>query len=155
EIHPLAEALPPMSDAEYQGLLADIRAKKLLLEPITLYEGKVLDGRNRLRACEEAGIEPTFVEYTGSDPLGYVLGKNITRRHLTPSQKAMTLLNLNEIASQLGRQAEQRKRKNLKKGKLSPLPSGDGIGNQTGANPEKEHESAPRDAELPPRGNKH
>jgi hypothetical protein len=115
----------------------------------------VLDGRHRLRACEEAGIEPRVEEYTGNDPMGYVLTKNFKRRHLTPSQKAMALLNLNEIVRQLGRQAEQRKRNNLKKGKRSPIPSRDGIGNDNGANPETGIESVPPDTELAPRGNKH
>jgi ParB-like chromosome segregation protein Spo0J len=120
EIHPLAEALPAMSESEYRELLADVRTRGHLLDAITLYEGKVLDGRHRLRACEEAGIEPKFEEYTGSDPVGYVLAKNIQRRHLTPSQKAIALLNLRQVVSKLGTQAEQRRRNNLKKGQAVP-----------------------------------
>jgi ParB-like chromosome segregation protein Spo0J len=49
EIHPLADVMPAMSESEYQDLLADIKANGLL-EPITLYENKILDGRHRLRA---------------------------------------------------------------------------------------------------------
>jgi ParB-like chromosome segregation protein Spo0J len=61
--------MPAMSDSEYQDLLADIKAYGLL---ITLYKDKVLDGRNRLRACQEAGIEPSFNEYSGSNPAEFV-----------------------------------------------------------------------------------
>jgi hypothetical protein len=53
-IHPLAETFPPMTGAEFDVLAADIRANGLI-NPITLFEGMVLDGRNRLRACEAAG----------------------------------------------------------------------------------------------------
>lgn len=155
EIHPLAEALPAMSEAEYQGLLADIIQAKGLLDPIILYQGKVLDGRHRLRACEEAGIEPRVEEYTGNDPMAYVLAKNIKRRHLTPSQKAMALLRLSEVVSPLEARAEERRLNNLKKGKHSPIPSRDGIGGEKGAKPEAGKENNPMDAELPQRGNKH
>ena len=49
----------------------------------------VLDGRNRLRACKAAGIEPDFLKFDGDDPLGFVLSMNLHRRHLTPSQCSM------------------------------------------------------------------
>jgi hypothetical protein len=37
----------------------------------------------------EAGIDPHFEEYTGSDPLAYVVSLNLRRRHLDESQRAM------------------------------------------------------------------
>ena len=66
--------------------VADIR-KRGLEGPITLYEGKILDGRNRYRACREAGIEPRFVKYADDDPAGFVVSKNVFCRHLTTVQK--------------------------------------------------------------------
>ena len=56
-----------------------------------LFEDKVLDGRNRARACETAGIEPKTRVYDGTDPAGYVLSANLHRRHLTASQRAMAI----------------------------------------------------------------
>jgi hypothetical protein len=52
EIHPLAEIMPDLPQKDYQELLADIRTNGLL-DPITLFEGKVLDGRNRLQRTVE------------------------------------------------------------------------------------------------------
>jgi phage N-6-adenine-methyltransferase len=87
--HPAAELFPFMSDEELNELAADIRAHGLL-EPIVLLDGLVLDGRNRLRACEAAGVEPSFVEWDGSgDPLAWVISKNLKRRHLDASQRSM------------------------------------------------------------------
>src|SRR5262249_57584090 len=61
-------------------------------EPIVLYQGKVLDGRNRHNAClaAEVGLKISKHEddcpYIG-DPAAYVISKNIHRRHLTAEQK--------------------------------------------------------------------
>jgi hypothetical protein len=58
-----------------------------LLYPITLFCGEILDGRNRLRACEARGIEPRFEDYTGNDPLAFVVSANLKRRHLSDTQR--------------------------------------------------------------------
>ena len=88
DIHELANIFPKLGDEELKELCTDIE-KNGLAEPITVYEGKVLDGRNRWTACQKLGIEPKTIEYTGNDPLAFVLSKNLHRRHLTTSQRAM------------------------------------------------------------------
>jgi ParB-like chromosome segregation protein Spo0J len=80
--------IPSMRDDEYEGLREDVAANGLR-HPITVYEGKILDGRHRLRACEEAGVVPVFEEYSGDEPAAYVISLNVRRRNLTASQKAM------------------------------------------------------------------
>jgi len=61
-----------------------------LQTPITLYEGKILDGRNRYRACQLAAVEPrTQLFPADRDPLAFVLSVNLHRRHLTTSQRAL------------------------------------------------------------------
>jgi len=86
--HPLADVLPLIEGAEFGRLVADI-AEHGLLNPITVHDGKILDGRNRQRACHAAGVEPRYVEFDGKDPAAFVLSQNLARRHLGPSERAM------------------------------------------------------------------
>ena len=88
--HPAAALFPLMDvdGAEFGELVRDLQEHGLL-QPIVLHEGQVLDGRNRLRACRHAGVEPRYVAWTGESPTAYVLSLNLHRRHLTDGQKAM------------------------------------------------------------------
>ncbi|MFO0796341.1 MAG: hypothetical protein U0804_02625 [Gemmataceae bacterium] len=88
EAHPFAGIFPMLIDADLDALADDIAANGLH-HPIWLYEGKVLDGRHRYRACLMRGVDPRFEEYAGHDPLGFVLSRNLRRRHLNESQRAM------------------------------------------------------------------
>jgi len=88
EYHELANLFPLMDENQYSDLVADIKENGLI-ESIILHEGKILDGRNRYNACNDAGVEPNFVEYEGEDALSYVISLNLNRRHLNESQRAM------------------------------------------------------------------
>ncbi|MGH7139552.1 MAG: hypothetical protein ACREHD_27720 [Pirellulales bacterium] len=96
-IHPAATLFPLMEGAELDQLVADLRDNGLR-EEIVLYEGRVLDGRNRLRACELAGVKPRFVEWDGcGSPLAFVLSRNLHRRHLAESQRAIIAARAKEM----------------------------------------------------------
>lgn len=89
EIHPAATLFPLMTDEEYQGLKQDI-AENGQREDIVVWCSKLIDGRNRLRACEELQREPSIAELDeDQDPWKYVISHNLHRRHLTTSQRAM------------------------------------------------------------------
>ena len=70
ENHPFADLFPMMGAAEHKELADDIESNGLY-DKIWLYEGKVLDGRNRLKACAERDVDPKFEEYKGKDALGF------------------------------------------------------------------------------------
>src|SRR5262245_5919227 len=89
EFHPVANIFPMMSAEEFEALKADIAAHGQR-EPIWLYEGKIVDGRNRYNACEEIGIEPQCREWSGSGSLtAFVVSLNLIRRHLNETQRGM------------------------------------------------------------------
>lgn len=86
--HPLADVFPLIEGAEFDALVADV-AKQGLLEAIVTLDGDILDGRNRYRACVAAGVEPHFEVFEGADPVAFVVSKNVARRHLDESQRAI------------------------------------------------------------------
>ncbi|WP_408922346.1 ParB N-terminal domain-containing protein [Corynebacterium kefirresidentii] len=80
--HPYADAFPMASEEEL-GELAESIAAVGLIHPIVLTpQGEVLDGRNRLAACEKAGVEPAFETRDGDDDdyKEFVIGANTTGR---------------------------------------------------------------------------
>jgi ParB/Sulfiredoxin domain len=107
---PLADLFPLLEGSEFDELVADIEANGLL-EPVVTFEGKILDGRNRYRACLTAEVEPSLSSFTGSDPAAFVISKNLRRRHLTAEQKRELIAKLvkaqpeksdRQIAKQIG-----------------------------------------------------
>jgi hypothetical protein len=103
--HEVASIFPMMGDEEYQSLVADIQVNGLL-EPIWIYQNKIIDGRNRYKACRELGIEPQFREWDGNGSLvSFVVSLNLKRRHLTSGQKGMIAV---EVEQQLAVEAEKR-----------------------------------------------
>ena len=86
--HPLANVFPLLAGEEFDALVADIQASGLR-EAIWLYQGQILDGRNRYRACQALSRDCATRDYPGNDPLGFVLSMNLQRRHLDESQRGM------------------------------------------------------------------
>jgi N6-adenosine-specific RNA methylase IME4 len=87
-----------MEGRDFAELVADIQAHGLH-EPIILLDGQVLDGRNRLCACADAGIEPKFETYAGNNPVRFVVSLNLRRRHLSESQRAVVAAKIANMPS--------------------------------------------------------
>jgi site-specific DNA-methyltransferase (adenine-specific) len=96
KFHPIADCFRLIEGRELDELVEDIRINGLH-EAILLYEGQILDGRNRFRACRRAGILPRFAEYEGTDPVGFVVSLNLRRRHDDESQRGMSAARLAKL----------------------------------------------------------
>jgi len=107
EFHAVAEVFPLLRGQAFQELAADIKQNGLR-EPILVdAEGRIVDGRNRYRACLAAGVEPHYVEWQGQGELAeVVLSLNLHRRHLNESQRALVAARLAKL---LEKEAAQRR----------------------------------------------
>lgn len=101
--HPLADIFPWIEGEAFKALVDDVR-KNGVLEPIVFHEGMILDGRNRYMAAREVGIPYPRIDYDGPDPLAFVIARNLSRRHLDTSQRAMVASRLAKLTP--GRPAE-------------------------------------------------
>src|SRR5262249_18902894 len=127
--HPLADLFPLMEGEEFDELVADIKANGLH-DQIVLYDGMILDGRNRYRACVALGWTwgairemavnlDSLIDDVDGDGLGYggpaayVISANIHRRHLSAEQKR------DLIAKVIAAQPEKSDRQIAKETKVS------------------------------------
>lgn len=86
--HPLSSAFPAMGADDFQALKDSIENIGVQ-NPITLFEGMVIDGWHRYTAAQELGIECPTVDLGDVDPRDFVLAQNKARRHITVAQLAM------------------------------------------------------------------
>jgi ParB-like chromosome segregation protein Spo0J len=89
--HPLANMFPMIEGNAFEELKRDIAAQGIL-EPIRLYQGMILDGRNRYAAGKACGHEfsvDDFVQWEGTltEAEAWVISTNLHRRHLSAKQK--------------------------------------------------------------------
>lgn len=93
EFHPVANIFPLIEGSEFDSFCRDIKEQGLRHSILLHPDGRILDGRNRYRACVAVGIEPRCEEWTG--PVGtevaFVLSANLHRRHLSESQRGVVL----------------------------------------------------------------
>lgn len=89
-LHPLAALFPPMQDDEFLALCESIRLHGQR-EPVLVWDGLILDGVHRTRACMRLGITPRTEAFEGDGAAAQamVLDLNLHRRHLSTSQRAM------------------------------------------------------------------
>ncbi len=145
-IHPAAEIFPLMPEAALDELAEDIKANGLL-HPIVKHNGQVIDGRNRLAACQRAGVKPTFVDWTGTGSVvAWILSTNLHRRHLTDQQRAMVA---GRVAAAFAIEGREKSAQNLRKNGglvegLDPGPRGETEEDPSEPAAEDSHEDAPQ-----------
>ena len=91
--HPASNLFPLLRGEPFDALVRDIKEHGQQ-EPIYRFGGKILDGRNRLRACEKLGVEPWFEDLTKDqcpDPFAMVMSLNFHRRHLEQKESGKVL----------------------------------------------------------------
>ncbi len=109
--HEATRFIPQMIDDEFDSLKEGIR-RNGLLEPIHLWESRILDGRHRYRACFELGLPASAEELSElpcSCPYLHVVSANCHRRHLTTAQRALIATDLaDKLPVQRGRPSKDR-----------------------------------------------
>lgn len=86
-IHEFARLIPVIVAGDLDRLIEDVE-KNGILEPLTLYQGRVLDGRNRLAVASVLDTPVQVEEFEGDDAAAksYVWSTNAARRHLSVPQ---------------------------------------------------------------------
>ncbi len=114
QFHGMANVFPmmPETSKEFKALVDDMKEHGQR-EPILLSrDGRILDGRNRYRACRKLGTEPAVRTYDGDESpsvlMELVLSLNIHRRHLTPKERAEAVLEAEDLVAQLRQKARDR-----------------------------------------------
>jgi len=119
EVHPAADVFPLLEGKRFDELVENVRVRGLE-QPIVLYGGMVLDGRNRLRACDVADVVPRFEEWDGDDPFEYVWSLNGERRDLSNAQRFLCWkLKSERSAAWLREQTRIRDEANAKRSKAT------------------------------------
>ncbi|MGJ4888912.1 MT-A70 family methyltransferase [Bradyrhizobium sp. HKCCYLRH3099] len=98
KFHPMANLFPMLSEAELAALADDIKANGQV-ETVKLYQGMILDGRNRYMACGRANLGVRVELFTGDNraALNYVCSKNLNRRHLAEYDRLRIAANMQKL----------------------------------------------------------
>ena len=111
EFHEAANIFP--MEEETIGSLADDIKSEGLHNAITVFDGKILDGRRRYTACMKVGVEPRF-DFLEKCPdlVKFVWSMNYHRRNLKDHQKGIVAGRAKELRKRYEAEAkEKRKRK--------------------------------------------
>ncbi|GGK33152.1 hypothetical protein GCM10010965_27480 [Caldalkalibacillus thermarum] len=122
-LHESVGIVPEMSLEEWEELLESIREKGIQVPVHALEDGRVLDGRHRLKAAKELGIREIDVIYhdmNDIEAIEFVRNTATKRRNLTPSQKAAIVLEAEDLCKKIAEAKRLNSLSNLKQGSRIP-----------------------------------
>lgn len=100
--HNLSACFADMPESDKEALEKSI-LQNGLLNPIVLFEGKVLDGWHRFNACKAVNVKPRFVEfekkYKGQDPVSFVIAQNELRKNTNKEQRVFAIVQASTFVS--------------------------------------------------------
>ena len=142
---------PEASPDDYAKILKDIKANGYDASmPITTYQGDILDGWNRQRACNDLGVAPIYSEFAGSDTEAvlFMARTNNRRTEITSAQWACIAAESEEILESLRTETERVKREKQKANasNQSDEPSPNELGE--GDNDQHDGETATKAAKM-------
>lgn len=138
KIHEIANLFPIIQEntREFRDLVGSIEEDGLI-DPIVLHGDVLVDGRNRLAACKEAGVEPRFIQWESLKPKSsledWIYSRNINRRHLTPDQIVSIYTQYNAAIIKKDNQ------ENIRKGQQSGAKTPKKLENKTVFEQKKKH----------------
>ena len=139
EFHPASEIFELIEGERFDELVESISNNGLINDIWLHPDGTILDGRNRYRACLEAGVEPRFQTWDGVGfAANFVWALNGPRRHLEGNARAIAAA---KFAIELKREGEERRLANLRKGEEVPIASFEAFGKSAQHAAEKFNES--------------
>lgn len=109
-LHPAADLFPMIADEDFSGLCESVAAHGLEQKIVLTHDNRLLDGRNRLKACFLTGKTPSFErksEQHSDDYVELALRLNLERRHLTAGQRAALAVDIERVYAE---QAKERQR---------------------------------------------
>ena len=101
ERHDLSSVFGDIENDEFQHLLKSVESDGFMDPVIRMHEGQILDGWHRYRVGLELNLvrKLMFSNYDAEkegSPVAFVAARNLERRHMTPGQRAQSVVYLNE-----------------------------------------------------------
>lgn len=98
KIHPFCNIFPECSEDQFNELLKDINENGQRV-PGIIFEGQIIDGKNRNKACLKLGIPFKKKEFKGTrdEALNLIISLNLHRRHLSDSQRACVAAEISRL----------------------------------------------------------
>ena len=144
EVHPAANDWPLLQGDEFDSLVESIRERGLL-EPVGLFDGQILDGRNRALACQKARVDLRAINvHPKNGPWLYVIDKNAKRRHMEKGAVVLCVM--------AGLEHNEAERARVEKAEAAAKAAGDA--KRSAAAKEQHAVSNPRKGEKRPSGDR-